>query len=133
MESQRLQMQSDHSKDRCGLVVGLPWIVYGFSIGCMVGLLWIVCGFAMYCIWVFHRLYGGFRFLLCCICFCCGCWLGLVVSGCSGFGLVWWRCWLGLVVSGCSAFGLLVGGGWLRERNRETEIRDKTEIKREEW
>ena len=47
MESQRLQMQSGHNKDRRGLVVGLPWIVYGFSIGCMVGLLWIVCGFAM--------------------------------------------------------------------------------------
>ena len=56
-----------------------------------------------------------------------------------GFGGEWLFCvWVGLVVvligfgGGCFGFGLLVGGGWLRERNGETEIRDKTEIKREE-
>ena len=95
MESQQLQMQSDHSKDQRGLVVGLPWIVYGFSMGCMVGLPWIVCGFAT-----------GLGF-------CCVACVFAVGASCFGFGL-------------------LVGGGWLRERNGETEIRERTEIKREE-
>ena len=65
-------------------------------------------------------------------------WIGLVAV-LIGFGGEWLFCvWVGLVVvligfgGGCFGFGLLVGGGWLRERNRETEIRDKTEIKREE-
>ena len=70
---------------------------------------WIGARFVVDCIWVCHGLHGGFtmdctwvcggfRFLPCCMCFCRGYWLGLVVSGCSGFGLVWWQCWLGLVV-----------------------------------
>ena len=65
-------------------------------------------------------------------------WIGLVAV-LIGFGGEWLFCvWVGLVVvligfgGGCFGFGLLVGGGWLRERNEETEIRDETEIKREE-
>ena len=38
----------------CGLYVGLPCIVYGFSIGCMVGLGFccVVCVFAVVVDWV---------------------------------------------------------------------------------
>ena len=41
-------------------------------------------------------------------------------------------CCSGLRFSGWCLFWVWVGGGWLRKGNRETKIRERTEMKRED-